>query len=174
MENKTNIHDGFGVMDDCDLWDLEDELFTLFQLKEDSDSFCEIHSTGYEEFYLYNREQLKKNNLAGYINSRLSDEIKNIKESKTGVPWMAYIMAKLRMHIVIGFMHLKYQMDIPEPLKSSIIETIDKKINELKVERAYNKRYIVHFEHFKKCIEKEDGEGLTNVGSILPKRTIYE
>lgn len=174
MEKKINIHDGFGVMDNSDLWDLEDELFTLFKLKEDSDSFWEIYPTGYEEFYFYNREQLKNNDLASYTNSRLSDEIKNIKESKIGVPWMAYIMVKLRIHIVIGFIHLKYQLDIPEPLKSSIIETIERKINELKVEWAYNKRHILHFEHFKKCIEKEDGEGLTNIGSILPKRTIYE
>lgn len=169
-----NTHDGFGIMDDSDLWELEDQLFKLFRLKEDSDTFWEINEAGYEEFYLYNREQLKNNDLAGYANTRLNDEIKNIKKSKFSVPWIDCIMIKLRIHTVIGFMYLKYQLDIPEPLKSSIIETINKKIDELKVEYAYNKRYITHFEHFKKCIEKEDGEGLKNVDVILPKRTIYE
>lgn len=163
-----NTHDGFGIMDDSDLWDFEDQLFKLFRLKEDSDTFWEINESGYEEFYLYNREQLKNNDLAGYTSFRLNEEI------KISVDWIDRIMIKLRIHTVIGFMYLKYQLDIPEPLKSSIIETINKKINELKVEYAYNKRYITHFEHFKKCIEKEDGEGLTNVDVTLPKRTIYE
>lgn len=54
-----NTHDGFGIMDDSDLWELEDQLFKLFRLKEDSDTFGEINEAGYEEFYLYNREQLK-------------------------------------------------------------------------------------------------------------------
>lgn len=163
-----NTHDGFGIMDDSDLWDFEDQLFKLFRLKEDSDTFWEINESGYEEFYLYNREQLKNNDLAGYTSFRLNEEI------KISVDWIDRIMIKLRIHTVIGFMYLKYQLDIPEPLKSSIIETINKKINELKVEYAYNKRYITHFEHFKKCIEKEDGEGLANVDVTLPKRTIYE
>lgn len=174
MENIKELHDNCGVMDFKDKWDFEDQVFKLFRLKEDSDTFWEINESGYEEFYLYNREQLKNNDLAGYASVRLNEEIKNIKESKFGVPWLNCIMAKLRIHTVIGFMYLKYQLDIPEPLKSSIIETINKKIDELKVEEAYNKRYIIHFEHFKKCIEKEDGEGLTNVDVRLPKRTIYE
>lgn len=64
-------------------------------------------------------------------------------------------MIKLRIHTVIGFIYLKYQLDIPEPLKSSIVETINRKIDELKVEYAYNKRYITHFEHFKNVLKKK-------------------
>ena len=174
MEDTQKLYEYRGVMDDHDLWDTEDELFTKFKLKEDSNSFWEIYSTGYEEFYLYNREQLKSNDLVSYTNNLLNQEFKNIKECKIGLPWEACKMAKLRIHTVIGFIYLKYQLDIPEPLKSDIVETINKRIDVLKVEWIYNKQEIIIFEYFKNCIEKEDGEGLTNIGSKLPKRTIYE
>jgi hypothetical protein len=182
MEDTKKLYEYRGVMDDNDLWDIEDELFTKFKLKEDSETFWKIYSTGYEEFYTYNREQLKNNHLDSYTNELLNQQLKIIRDNTYYGPWGSttqqdedhYTRAKLHIHTVIGFIYLKYQLDIPEPLKNDIVETIKKRIDDLKIEWIYNKPEIIIFEYFKNCIEKEDGEGLTNIGSKLPKRTIYE
>ena len=182
MEIIKDLHDGFGVMDNQYRWEFEDELFKLFKLKEDSDSFWEIYPTGYEEFYLYNRSQLKKIDIVNYVNKKLAKDLKHIqlysgcmhdgpcaiRDEKN------YAYSKFETLIVIGFIYLKYQLDIPKPLKDEIINTVNKRID---IDKEYLDPFGYESEHlnkFKMCIEREDGEGLSNIGSILPKRTIYE
>lgn len=43
-----NLHDGFGVMDFKDKWDIEDDIFKRAKLKEDSDTYWEINEAGYD------------------------------------------------------------------------------------------------------------------------------
>lgn len=86
------------------------------------------------------------------------------------------------LHIVIGFMFLKYQLTMPPLLKIDILNELNKKLKEYidyfnKVDCHADEWYeknIANLEKFKTCIQSEDGVGLTNIGSILPKRTIYE
>lgn len=149
-----------GIMDNTYMWEIEDQYFKLFGLKEDSYTFSEIYETGYEEFYLVNREIMK-----------------NIDMSKIEIN--QYISDTHDYMIVLGFMHLKYQLSFPTQLKIELIEIMKEKLN------IYDKEENEEISQFRKerepqkkcflnCIENEDGEGLINVGSILPKRTLYE
>lgn len=181
-----------GVMNDTYHWELEDMLFKHFKLKEDSDSFWEIYPTGYEEFYLENREILKNANLVDYVNRLIApkhresiiypdystmtrEEIDKFNDSIYEVP-------EVPMYIVTGFIYLKYQLDIPKLLKEQIIKIINSEIHNQKqykekaeawLHRSYDCS-VEHLNYFKNCIEKEDGEGLMNIEITLPKRTIYE
>jgi hypothetical protein len=180
MEDMKDLHDNFGVMDEKERWEFEDELFKLFRLKEDSDSFWEIYPTGYEEFYLYNRSQLKKVNIVSYVNKKLVKDLAHIQLYSGCMhdgpcalrDSINYEYRKFETYIVIGFIYLKYQLDIPKSLKDDILNTVHKRIY-IDKDYLYGNQ-AVHLNKFKECIEKEDGEGLTNVGSVLPKRTIYE
>jgi hypothetical protein len=138
------------------MWEIEDQYFKAFGLKEDSYTFYEIYETGYEEFYLINREIMKTIDMCK-ININ-----KYISEDKD------YL-------IVLGFMHLKYQLDLPAKIKKDLLILFKPcDIDDYKEKSDFYKEREIHIKHFKHCIEKEDGEGLTNVGSILPKRTLYE
>jgi hypothetical protein len=149
-----------GIMDNTYMWEIEDQYFKAFGLKEDSYTFSEIHETGYEEFYLINREIMKT------IDMCKIDINKYISEDKD------YL-------IVLGFMHLKYQLDFPYQLKQDLLIWVNKCLQpydtgDYKEKEDFWKEKEMHLRCFKSCIEKEDGEGLTNVGSVLPKRTLYE
>lgn len=148
-----------GIMDNTYMWEIEDQYFKLFGLKEDSYTFSEIHETGYEEFYLINREIMK-----------------NIDISKIEIN--QYISDAHDYMIVLGFMHLKYQLSFPTQLKIKLIDIMKEKLNIYDKEDEEISQFQKEREPQKKCflscIEKEDGEGLINVGSILPKRTLYE
>lgn len=148
-----------GIMDNTYMWEIEDQYFKLFGLKEDSYTFSEIYETGYEEFYLINREIMK-----------------NIDMSKIEIN--QYISDTHDYMIVLGFMHLKYQLSLPIQLKIELIDIMKEKLNiyDKKDEEIsqFQKDRTPQQKCFLSCIEKEDGEGLINVGSILPKRTLYE
>lgn len=147
---------GPGVMDNTYMWEIEDQYCKIFGLKDDSYTFSEIHETGYEEFYLLNREIMKT------IDMTNIDISKHIGEDKD------YL-------IVLAFMILKYQLDLPAKIKEDLLilfklcnQNDCNEKSDLWTERD------IQLQHFKHCIEKEDGEGVINVGSILPKRTLYE
>jgi hypothetical protein len=147
---------GTGIMDNTYMWEIEDQYCKIFGLKDDSYTFSEINETGYEEFYLVNREIMKT------IDMTKIEINKHISEDKD------YL-------IVLGFMHLKYQLDLPAKIKEDLLILFKPcDIGDYKEKSASWKERDVHLKHFKHCIEKDDGEGLINVGSILPKRTLYE
>lgn len=190
-----------GIMNDSNNWDIEDRAFKHFKLKEDSENFSEIYVTGYEEYYLENRETLKKANIEEWIakivkpkewywptnfSEMTSEEVHQFYEDR-------YQANKETTYITIGFIYLKYQLDIPVNIKKEIINSIDIEINNTKNTKEkhkenfspdhdnhieyfslYDDKHIEHLIFFKNCIKKEDGEGLINVGSILPKRSLYE
>lgn len=179
-----NTHNNFGVMDFKDNWDIEDAIFKRAKLKEDSDNYWEINEAGYEEFYLENREKFKKVNIINLINKELAKRLKSIQDHDNFMHREGYSefrvsenyeINKFNIYVVVGFMYLKYQVDIPEKLKEEILNIVNKSIF---VKKMYldteDGDATIHLLHFKECIEKEDGEGLTNIDVILPKRTIYE
>lgn len=147
---------GPGIMDNTYMWEIEDQYCKIFGLKDDSYTFSEIHETGYEEFYLLNREIMKT------IDMTKIEINKHISEDKD------YL-------IVLGFMHLKYQLDLPNKIKEDLLILFKPcDTGDYKEKSASQTERDIHLQNFKHCIEKEDGEGLINVGSILPKRTLYE
>jgi hypothetical protein len=162
---------GNGVMDSTQYWDIEDYIFKHFKLKEDSDTYSTINPTGYEEFYLHNREILKNADIISYVNHLIKE--KNIpmpddffqlpSSYRTHYYKETFTEDATDLHIVIGFIFLKYQLTMPPLLKIDILNELNKKLRE----------NTAHLEKFKTCIENEDGVGLINIGSILPKRTLY-
>lgn len=179
-----------GVMDSTQYWDIEDYIFKHFKLKEDSNTYATINSTGYEEFYLHNREILKNADILSYVKQLikkkdipLPDNFLQLPESYMDEHYKkTFTEDSTDLHIVVGFLFLKYQLTIPPLLKIEIIKEINNKLNKYiecfnnknNSNKQWNKKNIFHLEKFKTCIEKEDGDGLINIGSILPKRTIYE
>jgi hypothetical protein len=184
------MDDWGGIMNDSNNWYIENKLFKHFKLKEDSENFSEIYVTGYEEYYLENRELLKKANIEEWI-------AKIIKPKESKLPLNFFEMKSEEIHqfyedmfqadkeityITIGFIYLKYQLDIPVNIKKEIINSINIEIKNTKNAKGkykddfspYYDKHIEHLIFFKNCIKKEDGDGLTNIGSILPKRSLYE
>jgi hypothetical protein len=177
-------------MDSTQYWDIEDYIFKHFKLKEDSNTYTTINSTGYEEFYLHNREILNNADIISYISQLIKKKDIPLPDNFLQLPesYMEEYYKKTftedstDLHIVVGFLFLKYQLTIPSLLKVEIINEINNKLNEYieyvnksnRSDKQWHKKNIFHLEKFKTCIENEDGNGLTNIGSILPKRTIYE
>jgi len=180
---------GNGVMDSTQYWDIEDYIFKHFKLKEDSDTYSTINPTGYEEFYLHNREILKNADIVSYVNHLVKkknipmpDDFFQLPSSyRTQYYKETFTEDATDLHIVIGFIFLKYQLTMHPLLKIDILNELNKKLKEYiecfnKVDCHADEWYeknIAHLEKFKTCIENEDGDGLTNIGSILPKRTLY-
>lgn len=181
---------GNGVMDSTQYWVIEDYIFKHFKLKEDSVTYSTINPTGYEEFYLHNREIINNADIITYIEQLIKKKEIPLPTNFLQLPYSymeehykkTFTENSTDLHIVIGFLFLKYQLTIPTLLKVEIINEINNKLNEYiecfnkenRSNKQWHKKNIFHLEKFKECIEKEDGDGLTNIGSILPKRTIYE
>jgi hypothetical protein len=180
---------GHGIMDSTQYWDIEDYIFKHFKLKEDSNTYATINPTGYEEFYLHNREILKNADIIAYIKQLIKKKDIPLPENFLQLPYSymeehykkTFTEDSTDLHIVIGFLFLKYQLTIPPLLKIDILNELNKKLKGYidyfnKVDcnsKDWYEKNIYHLEKFKTCIENEDGDGLTNIGSILPKRTLY-
>lgn len=180
---------GNGVMDSTQYWDIEDYIFKHFKLKEDSNTYTTINSTGYEEFYLDNREILKNADIISYVNHLVKKKDVPMPEDLFRLPASdrkqyykeTFTENSNDLHTVIGFMFLKYQLTIPPLLKIDIMNELNKQLKEytdyFNQDDCRNKdsckKSIDRFKKFMMCIEKEDGHGLINIGSILPKRTLY-
>lgn len=179
-----------GIMDSTQYWNIEDYIFKHFKLKEDSNTYTTINPSGYEEFYLENREILKNADIISYISQLIKkkdipfpDNFLQLPESYMEEYYKkTFTENSTDLHIVVGFLFLKYQLTIPPLLKVEIINEINNKLSEYieyfkkadSFTKRWHKKNIFHLEKFKICIENEDGDGLINIGSILPKRTIYE
>lgn len=119
---------------------------------------------------LINKELAKRlKSIRDYSNFMHPDGPSEFRDSET------YEISKFNIYVVVGFMYLKYQVDIPENLKEEILNIVNKSIFVKKMHLdTEDGNATIHLLHFKECIEKDDGEGLTNIDVILPKRTIYE
>lgn len=185
-----------GVMDKDYMWDIEGIIRDFFNFKKDDGLYTFISKQGFDQHYLTNREILKKAN----IDSLIEHFRKNHRDLCTYYPNVAEISENWdfdvdlddmvnslnkhysdgnkedlrRVYVVIGFLFLQYQLDIPSDLKDKIINSAD-----CEIQYSYEKDNPVYSQslsnvnQFKNAILKSNGNGVKNVGVTLPERSLF-
>lgn len=188
-----------GIMDKDYMWEVEDALRKAIKLKEDDNEYCEISIHGYDQYYLENREKLKKLNLYVFIEEEFKkfQDVK-LEMDKIEIPAENFIPQiqkrndlytesnhllfdnDTNTYFVLGFMYLHHQLDICSHLKENIFSHIDNEIfilnkykNETPEYELYYDEHIHSLNVFRDCISKSDGSDMEISGIIIPKRSLF-
>lgn len=183
-------------MDKDYMWEIEGIIRNFFDFKKDDGIYTYVSKHGYDQHYLDNRELLKKSDTMKLIEyfkkshpelcvyyptiSEISKDwneetdldsiISNLKNHYASLESREDLR---RIYVVLGFLYLQYQLDIPHEIKEKIINSADCEIlYSYEKENPLYEKSLNAVKLFKHAIQISDGEGVKIIGITLPKRTI--
>lgn len=183
-------------MDKDYMWEIEGVIRSFFNFKKDDGFYTYISKHGYDQHYLHNREVLKNANILDLItffrkehpelcmyypsinevskdwndDTDLEDIVLNLTQHYAPLESKEDLR---RIYVVLGFLYLQYQLDIPFDIKEQVIVSADSEIlYSYEKENPLYKESLNAVNIFKNAIKISDGDGVRTIGITLPKRTI--